>query len=223
ITLYLNIIFSDGYARRRHRTFFESPNKIALLPIAPCVLFIDEVEKALSGQGDTSGVSQRILGTLLTFMSECTAGVFIVATCNDPSALPSEFKRKGRFDEAFFVDLPTEPERIQILGIHLQRFGIHLESEYLEAIAASTAKFSGAELETLASEAALLAFDEGRPQQVTLADLETCRQTITPLAIQDAAAVERMQAWASTARRASSPVVAAKTQSLRAAKFRNMN
>ncbi|MHC5937099.1 AAA family ATPase [Nostoc sp.] len=191
--------------------------------IAPCVLFIDEVEKALSGQGDTSGVSQRILGTLLTFMAECTAGVFIVATCNDPSALPSEFKRKGRFDEAFFVDLPTEPERVQILGIHLQRFGIHLESEYLEAIAANTAKFSGAELETLASEAALLAFDEDRPQQVTLADLETCRQTITPLAIQDAAAVERMQAWASTARRASSPVVAAKTQSLRAAKFRNMN
>ncbi len=173
--------------------------------IAPCVLFVDEVEKALSGQGDTSGVSQRILGTLLTFMAECTAGVFIVATCNDPSALPSEFKRKGRFDESFFVDLPTEPERVQILGIHLQRFGIHLESEYLEAIAANTAKFSGAELETLASEAALLAFDEDRPQQVTLADLETCRQTITPLAIQDAAAVERMQSWASTARRASSP------------------
>ncbi|MBD2512400.1 AAA family ATPase [Nostoc muscorum FACHB-395] len=191
--------------------------------IAPCVLFIDEVEKALSGIGDTSGVSQRILGTLLTFMAECTSGVFIVATCNDPSALPSEFKRKGRFDKSFFVDLPTEPERVQILGIHLQRFGIHLESEYLEAIAASTAKFSGAELETLASEAALLAFDEGRPQQVTLADLETCRQNITPLAIQDAAAVERMQGWASTARRASSPVVAAKTQSLRAAKFRNMN
>ncbi|ACC85204.1 AAA family ATPase [Nostoc punctiforme] len=191
--------------------------------IAPCVLWIDEIEKALSGTGDTSGVSQRILGNILTFMSESQCGVFVVATCNDPSALPSELKRKGRFDENFFVDLPTEPERVQILGIHLQRFGIHLESEYLEAIAASTAKFSGAELETLASEAALLAFDEDRPQQVTLADLETCRQTITPLAIQDAAAVERMQSWASTARRASSPAVAAKTQSLRAAKFRNMN
>ncbi|MEH2394929.1 MAG: AAA family ATPase [Nostoc sp.] len=191
--------------------------------IAPCVLWVDEIEKALSGTGDTSGVSQRILGNILTFMSESQCGVFVVATCNDPSALPSELKRKGRFDENFFVDLPKEPERVKILGIHLQRFGIHLESEYLEAIAASTAKFSGAELETLASEAALLAFDEGRPQQVTLADLETCRQTITPLAIQDAAAVERMQDWASTARWASSPVVAAKTQSLRAAKFRNMN
>ncbi|MHC5772043.1 MAG: AAA family ATPase, partial [Nostoc sp.] len=191
--------------------------------IAPCILWVDEIEKALSGTGDTSGVSQRILGNILTFMSESQCGVFVVATCNDPSALPSELKRKGRFDENFFVDLPTEPERVQILGIHLQRFGIHLESEYLEAIAANTTKFSGAELETLASEAALLAFDEGRPQQVTPADLETCRQTITPLAIQDAAAVERMQGWASTARRASSPVVAAKTQSLRAAKFRNMN
>ena len=191
--------------------------------IAPCVLWVDEIEKALSGSGDTSGVSQRILGNILTFMSESQSGVFVVATCNDPSALPSELKRKGRFDENFFVDLPTEPERVQILGIHLQRFGIHLESEYLEAIAANTAKFSGAELETLASEAALLAFDEGRPQQVTLNDLENCRQTITPLAIQDAAAVERMQVWASTARRASSPVVAAKTQSLRTAKFRNMN
>ncbi|MHC0067678.1 AAA family ATPase [Nostoc sp. UIC 10890] len=191
--------------------------------IAPCILWVDEIEKALSGTGDTSGVSQRILGNILTFMSESQCGVFVVATCNDPSALPSELKRKGRFDENFFVDLPTEPERVQILGIHLQRFGIHLESEYLEAIAASTAKFSGAELETLASEAALLAFDEDRPQQVTLADLEACRQTITPLAIQDAAAVERMQAWASTARRASSLVVAAKTQSLHAAKFRNMN
>ncbi|MDZ8264518.1 AAA family ATPase [Nostoc sp. ChiQUE01b] len=191
--------------------------------IAPCILWIDEIEKALSGTGDTSGVSQRILGNILTFMSESTSGVFVVATCNDPSALPSELKRKGRFDENFFVDLPTEPERIQILGIHLERFGIHLESEYLEAIAASTAKFSGAELETLASEAALLAFDEDRPQQVTLADLEACRQTITPFAIQDAAAVSRMREWASTARQASSPVVAAKTQSLRTAKYRNMN
>ncbi|MBD2730161.1 AAA family ATPase [Nostoc sp. FACHB-892] len=205
---------SEGNVRRALKT---------AQAIAPCILWIDEIDKSLSGSGDTSGVSQRIRGNILTFMSESQCGVFVVATCNDPSVLPSELKRKGRFDENFFVDLPTEPERVQILEIHLQRFGIHLESEYLEAIAASTAKFSGAELETLASEAALLAFDEGRPQQVTLADLETCRQTITPLAIQDAAAVERMQSWASTARRASSPVVAAKTQSLRAAKFRNMN
>ncbi|MBD2471434.1 AAA family ATPase [Nostoc sp. FACHB-145] len=191
--------------------------------IAPCVLFIDEVEKALSGQGDTSGVSQRILGTLLTFMSECESGVFIVATCNDPSALPTEFKRKGRFDEAFFVDLPTEPERAQILSIHLHRFGIAIEDEYLEAVAANTAQFSGAELETLAAEAALLAFDEGRPQQVSLGDLEACRQTITPLAVQDAAAVERMRDWSKTARAASTAIADKPTQSLKTARFRNLN
>lgn len=190
--------------------------------IAPCVLWVDEIEKALSGIGDTSGVSQRILGNLLTFMSECTAGVFVVATCNDPSALPSELKRKGRFDENFFVDLPTEPERCQILKIHLERFGIVVESEYLEAIAANTAKFSGAELETLAAEAALLAFDEGRPQQVTLGDLMQCCENITPLAIQDAASVERMQSWAGSARAASSPITQ-QPVGLRTPRFRNMN
>ncbi|MBD2255128.1 AAA family ATPase [Nostoc parmelioides] len=192
--------------------------------IAPCVLWLDELEKALSGQGDTSGVSQRILGTVLTFMSECTSGVFVVATCNDVTALPTELKRKGRFDETFFVDLPSEPERAQILKIHLERFGISVEEEYLEAIAANTAKFSGAELETLASEAALLAFEQERPQQVTLGDLEECRQTITPLAVQDAAAVERMQAWAKTARAASTAIADTKpTQSIKTARYRNMN
>lgn len=192
--------------------------------IAPCILWLDEIEKALSGSGDTSGVSQRILGNILTFMSECTAGVFVVATCNDPSALPTELKRKGRFDENFFVDLPSEPERAQILKIHLERFGISVEDEYLEAIAASTAKFSGAELETLASEAALLAFEQGRPQQVTLGDLEECRQTITPLAVQDAAAVERMREWAKTARAASTAIAdTPTTKSIKTARYRNMN
>ncbi|ABA24978.1 ATPase (plasmid) [Trichormus variabilis ATCC 29413] len=190
--------------------------------IAPCVLWLDEIDKALSGQGDSSGVSQRILGNILTFMSECTAGVFVVATCNDPSALPSELKRKGRFDENFFVDLPSEAERAQILKIHLERFGISVEDEYLEAIAANTAKFSGAELEVLAAESALLAFDEGRPQQVTLGDLEACRQTIIPLAVQDAVAVERMQTWAKSARAASSAVPTKAAKSLRTSRF-NLN
>lgn len=205
---------SEGNVRRALKT---------AQAIAPCVLWLDEIEKALSGSGDTSGVSQRILGNILTFMSECQSGVFVVATCNDPSALPSELKRKGRFDENFFVDLPTEPERVQILRIHLQRFGIAVEDEYLEAIAASTAKFSGAELETLAAEAALLAFDEGRPQQVSLGDLEAIRSTITPLAVQDAAAVERMRDWAKTARAASSAIADKPTQSLKTARFQNLN
>ena len=173
--------------------------------IAPCVLWMDEIEKALSGSGDTSGVSQRILGSILTFMSESTAGVFVVATANDVTALPSELKRKGRFDENFFVDLPTEKERATILKIHLLRFGCQVTEGDVNAIAQLTPKFSGSELENLAAEAATLAFDRGRPQQVTLDDLEACRTTITPLAIQDASRIEQMQEWARTARPASSP------------------
>ena len=172
--------------------------------IKPCVLWLDEVDKALSGTADSSGVSQRILGTILTFMSESEGGVFVVATANDVTALPSEFKRRGRFDENFFVDLPTAAERASILNIHLARFGCSVPDEYIEAIANSTDKFSGSELENLAAEAAIRAFDAKRPQQINLADLETCRTTIIPLAIQDKSAVERMLEWAKLARPASS-------------------
>jgi hypothetical protein len=192
--------------------------------IKPCVLWIDEVDKALGNNSDSSGVSQRILGTILTFMAESDGGVFVVATANDVTTLPAEFKRKGRFDENFFVNLPTTPERQAILKIHLKRFGCsELPDEYLEAITSSTEKFSGAELETLAAEAAILAFHEGRTQQITLADLENSRSTIVPLAITDATAVERMQEWAKTARPASSQVLDTKTKSLRTAKMRNLN
>ena len=172
--------------------------------IKPCVLWLDEIDKALSGTADTSGVSQRILGTILTFMSESEGGVFVVATANDVTALPSEFKRRGRFDENFFVDLPTAAERATILNIHLARFGCSVPDEYIEAIANSTEKFSGSELENLAAEAAIRAFDAKRPQQINLADLETCRAAIIPLAIQDKQAVERMLEWAKLARPASS-------------------
>lgn len=190
--------------------------------IQPCVLWIDEVDKALSGTGDSSGVSQRILGTILSFMQESEGGVFVVATCNDVTALPAEFKRKGRFDENFFVDLPTARERGVILKIHLERFGCAVPDEYIEAIASATEQFSGSELENLASEAATLAFDHGHPQQITLTELEASRVAITPLAIQDAAAVERMQEWARTARPASSSLDSSGHQSLRTPKLRKL-
>ncbi len=92
--------------------------------IKPCVLWIDEVDKALGNNSDSSGVSQRILGTIVTFMAESDGGVFVVATANDVTALPAEFKRKGRTDENFFVNLPTTTERQAILKIHLERFGV---------------------------------------------------------------------------------------------------
>lgn len=189
--------------------------------IKPCVLWLDEVDKALSATADSSGVSQRILGTILTFMSESDGGVFVVATANDVTALPSEFKRRGRFDENFFVDLPTAAERSSILQIHLARFGCSVPDEYIEAIANSTDKFSGSELENLAAEAATLAFDARRPQQINLADLEACKAAITPLAIQDKQAVERMQDWAKTARPASTNEATKAITSLRTPKLQN--
>ena len=189
--------------------------------IAPCVLWIDEVEKALSGSsGDTSGVSGRILGTILTFMSESNCGVFVVATSNDPTALPSEFKRKGRFDENFFVDLPNATERLQILTIHLNRFGCYLDDGDVKAIAFSTEQFSGSELENLVAEAATIAFDQNRPQQVTLADLEASRSSITPLAVQDAASIQLLREWASTARSASTNLDPTNAPTLKTARLR---
>ena len=95
--------------------------------LAPCVLWIDEIEKALSQRGDgDGGTSRRVLGTFLTWLAEQRARVFIVATANDITALPPELVRKGRFDEIFFVDLPTPAARAEILGIHCQKRGITL-------------------------------------------------------------------------------------------------
>ena len=89
--------------------------------LSPCVLWLDEIEKALStGDGD-SGTSRRVLGAFLTWLAEQRARVFIVATANDITALPPELVRKGRFDEIFFVDLPTPAARLEIFGIHCKK------------------------------------------------------------------------------------------------------
>ncbi|MEL7310188.1 MAG: AAA family ATPase [Pseudomonadota bacterium] len=117
--------------------------------MAPCVLWIDELEKGLSGGNDTTGTSQRVLGAFLTWMAERQPGVFVVATANDITALPPELVRKGRFDEIFFVDLPADDVREEILNIHLRRRGAEPDSIETAKIAEATHGFSGAELEQL--------------------------------------------------------------------------
>ncbi len=141
-------------------------------------------------------------------------------TSNDPTALPSEFKRKGRFDENFFVDLPNATERLQILKIHLHRFGCCLDDGDVEAIASSTEQFSGSELENLVAEAATIAFDQNRPQKLTLADLESSRSSITPLAVQDAASIQLLREWASTPRSASTNLDPTNSPTLKTARLR---
>jgi SpoVK/Ycf46/Vps4 family AAA+-type ATPase len=115
--------------------------------LAPCVLWLDEIEKALStGEGD-SGTSRRVLGAFLTWLAEQRARVFIVATANDITALPPELVRKGRFDEIFFVDLPSPAARGEIFAIHCKKRGITLGDSDLQALATRCEGFSGAEIE----------------------------------------------------------------------------
>ncbi|MDH3440926.1 MAG: AAA family ATPase [Gammaproteobacteria bacterium] len=115
--------------------------------MAPCVLWIDEIEKGLAGRGGETGTTQRVLGSFLTWMAEKESGVFVVATANDISMLPPELVRKGRFDELFFVDLPQKAARKKILEIHLSLRDQDPNTIDLDRIADATRGFSGAEIE----------------------------------------------------------------------------
>jgi len=118
--------------------------------MAPIILWIDEIEKAFASAASRSidgGLSQRMFATLLTWMQEHRAAVFLVATANDIEALPPELLRKGRFDEIFFVDLPGDAARRAIFAIHLRKRGRNPEAFDLEALVAASGGFSGAEIE----------------------------------------------------------------------------
>ncbi|HCO58790.1 MAG TPA: ATPase, partial [Porticoccaceae bacterium] len=117
--------------------------------MSPCVLWLDEIEKGLGNGngGEDSGTSGRVLGTLLTWMAERRAGVFLVATSNDISRLPPELVRKGRFDELFFVDLPEAEAREKIFSIHLKSRELNPEDFSLSELVVASVGFSGAEIE----------------------------------------------------------------------------
>jgi ATP-dependent 26S proteasome regulatory subunit len=150
--------------------------------MAPVVLWIDEIEKAMSNQGGDAdgGLGRRIFGAFLTWMAEKREDVFVVATANDLSALPPELLRKGRFDEIFFVDLPTPEERGQILRIHLGLHNQDADAFDLEQVVACTQGFSGAELEQVVIAAALGAVQAGQPLDTAMLASEA-RSTV-PLA-----------------------------------------
>jgi ATP-dependent 26S proteasome regulatory subunit len=148
--------------------------------IAPVVLWIDEIEKGMSGMRSSDsvdgGTTARVFSTLLTWMQEKTAAVFVVATANDITTLPPELLRKGRFDEIFFVDLPDAEERTEILRIHLRRRGRDPEPLITPVIVDKTEGFSGAELEQAIIAALFHAFSQERDlqaQDILLAVEET--------------------------------------------------
>jgi SpoVK/Ycf46/Vps4 family AAA+-type ATPase len=134
--------------------------------IAPCVLWIDEIEKGFSGSsssGNTDGgTSSRVFGSFLSWMQEKTKAVFVVATANDVSKLPPEFLRKGRFDEMFFVDLPDALERAQIWDIVIKRHGRKPTDYDTVVLSRACEQFTGAEIEAVFIDALHEAFSEGR-------------------------------------------------------------
>jgi SpoVK/Ycf46/Vps4 family AAA+-type ATPase len=166
--------------------------------VAPCVLWIDEIEKALAGasgpQGD-GGVAADALGTLLSWMQEHTAPVFLVATANDVRALPPELLRKGRFDELFFVDLPTQSERVEILAATLVSHGRTANGIDMMEIARTTDGFVGAEIAALVPDALFTAFaDEERA--LTTDDLKTAAASVVPLSKTASERITALREWA---------------------------
>jgi SpoVK/Ycf46/Vps4 family AAA+-type ATPase len=176
--------------------------------IAPCVLWIDELEKSLSGARSShvsdAGTTARVISTITTWLQERGGeGVYVVATANDISRLPPELLRKGRFDEIFFVDLPTPTERQEILGIHLRKRDRDPEDFDLAQVAERAEGFSGAELEEAVIAGLYVAFSARRP--LTTEDLLGGIEQTVPLSSTMHESVHALRDWAKgRARRASS-------------------
>lgn len=163
--------------------------------VAPCVLFIDELEKAFAQGGtEDGGVSQRVLGTFLTWLQERQADVFTVATANDVSRLPAEFLRKGRFDEIFFLDLPDAEARRRIIDIHLRKRKQDPARFELTRLAEASAGFTGAELEQAIVSALYTAFAAAAP--LTTADLLNELAGTVPLSTAMAERIAFLREWA---------------------------
>lgn len=174
--------------------------------VAPCILWADELEKGFAGMSgggvSDSGTTSRVFATFLTWMSEKTAPVFIIATANDISALPPELLRKGRFDEIFFVDLPDGPEREQIFSIHLAKRKRQVSKFNLKTLSKTTDGFSGAEIEQVVVGALFSAFEAERDLQQK--DLLGEAKNVVPLSVMMAEEIDELRTWAKMRTRPSS-------------------
>ena len=166
--------------------------------ISPCVLWLDELEKAFGGTrgagGSDGGTSSRVFGSFLSWMQEKTAPVFVVATANDVSQLPPEFLRKGRFDEVFFVDLPQQQERSKIWDLVIRKYGRNEGRFDQVMLARASETFTGAEIEQAFIEAMHSAFAEQRePNEL---DVGNALCNMVPLASLMGEEIERLRRWA---------------------------
>jgi len=182
--------------------------------VAPCVLWLDELEKGLAGSqssGQTDGgTTARVFGTFITWLQEKTSPVFVIGTANNIKMLPSELLRKGRFDEIFFVDLPSREERKQIIEIHLKRRGRDPSKLAVEQLADQSEGFSGSEIEQVVISALYDAFEENPKASIDWIEDRFLEQSISetvPLSRTMQEEITTMRDWAKNrARLASTPV-----------------
>jgi SpoVK/Ycf46/Vps4 family AAA+-type ATPase len=165
--------------------------------IAPCILWIDEIEKGLSTGDNDGGTSMRVLGTMLSWMQEKTRPVFVVATANDVSKLPPELLRRGRFDEIFFLDLPARSERLDILRVHLRKRNRSPESYDLDRLAGVCEGHVGAEIEQAIIEAMYQAFNDPRQpgREFDTDDIVTAMERLVPLSRSQKEMIEYLRCW----------------------------
>ncbi len=165
--------------------------------LAPCVVWIDEIDKGFAGfksQGD-AGTTSRVFGTFITWLAEKKSPVFVVATANNIQSLPPEILRKGRFDEIFFVGLPSQEERKAIFEVHLSRLRPHnIKSYDIDRLAYETPDFSGAEIEQSLIEAMHIGFSQNR--EFTTEDILESASQIIPLARTAEEQIKFLQDWA---------------------------
>jgi SpoVK/Ycf46/Vps4 family AAA+-type ATPase len=176
--------------------------------ISPVVLWVDEIEKGFSGVGSSNvsdaGTAARVFGSFITWLQEKQKPVFVIATANDVSQLPPELVRKGRFDEIFFVDLPSPQERVDIWRIHLLKRNRDPKEFDLGVLAMASEGLSGAEIEQAVIAGLYEAFDRGRPLEMS--DLLDVLQDTVPLSRMMDEQIEGLRAWARQRARAASTV-----------------
>lgn len=185
-----------GETEKRIRKVFEVAEGLA-----PCVLWIDELEKVFAGSGPDSasvdaGVSSRLLASFLSWMQDRKTPVFVAATCNNVNALPPELIRKGRFDELFFVDLPHQAEREQIFSIQLKKRKRNPAEFDLQTVATAAKGFSGAEIDA-AVQTSMYAAYSSKKDVSTQALLDALSATV-PLSTTRAEEIEALRQWART-------------------------
>ena len=163
--------------------------------VSPCILWIDEIEKGLAGINDSSGVTQRLIGQFLFWMQESKKDVFVVATANDIQALPTELLRKGRFDELFFIDLPNDNERKEIISLYLNKyFGVNAKDELLDNLVNITENFSSSDIEAVLRDLAYSVIANNK--QLTTNDIINAYNSSLSIYKTNKEKIDNLRSWA---------------------------